>query len=186
MADAYTPLKDAVQNTGFVMDNNQYESESRPRRLSARGMFYTKRVFPAIFLGIPSVMCLVVLLFSIMNRDWSGLVALIVFGFMIGFGLLVMKKLVFDLVDEVWDEGDYLLIKNKKLEDRISLTSIINVNYLVCNPPRITLTLRQPCRFGTEITFTPLSRPSLFRPFAKPPIVQELIERVDAARRGSE
>jgi hypothetical protein len=47
------------------------------------------------------------------------------------------------------------------------------------NPPRITLTLRYPCRFGKDMTFSPLAR---LNPFSKNPIAEELIERVDAAR----
>jgi hypothetical protein len=48
------------------------------------------------------------------------------------------------------------------------------------NPPRVTLTLRQPSIFGTEVSF---SAPVRFIPFAKSPLVEDLIRRVDAARR---
>ena len=39
---------------------------------------------------------------------------------MIGFGYFVMKKLVFDLVDEVWEDGDSLVVKNRGQEGHIS------------------------------------------------------------------
>ena len=38
---------------------------------------------------------------------------------------------------------------------------------------------RRESGFGNEVTFCPLLR---FRPFAKSPIIDELIERIDAAR----
>ena len=39
---------------------------------------------------------------------------------MMAFGFFIMKKLVFDLVDEVWDDGDTLLVKNRGQEERTS------------------------------------------------------------------
>ena len=96
-------------------------------------------------------------------------------------GYVIMKKFVFDLMDEVWDAGDALIVKNKNEEIRIPLAEIMNISYsYVTNPPRATLMLRHPCRFGTEVTFSP---PISFIPFKKSPIVAELIERVDAIRK---
>ncbi len=107
---------------------------------------------------------------------------LVVPAIMAAFGYFLMKKLVFDLVDEVWDAGDTLIVKNKNQEERIPLTEIINVSYTTfTSPPRVTLTLRRPSRFGKEVTFSP---PSTFFPFSKSPIIDELIERIDAKRRG--
>ena len=63
---------------------------------------------------------------------------------MIGFGYFIMKKLVFDLVDEVWDDGDALVVKNRGQEERIALADIKNVSYSpFVNPPRVTLSLRR-------------------------------------------
>lgn len=122
---------------------------------------------------------------AIMNNAWFGVAIALAFGgVMIGMGFLVMKMLVFDLVDEVWDDGDQLVVRNGKQEERIAFANIMNVSYMPYRPDRITLTLREPCRFGNEITFSPAAHSVLFNPFAKNPIVHELIERVDAARRG--
>ena len=68
-------------------------------------------------------------------------------------------------------------------EERIALADVINVGYTqFVNPPRITLTLRHPCRFGKEVSFSPPS--SFFSPFVRNPYASELIERVEAAREG--
>lgn len=68
---------------------------------------------------------------------------------MIVIGYLVMKMLVFGLMDEVWGMGSELLIKNHGEEARIPLADIMNISFMwVTNPNIITLRLRQPCRFG--------------------------------------
>ena len=99
---------------------------------------------------------------------------------MIGFGYFIMQKLVFDLVDEVWDNSDALLVKNRGQEQRIALGEIKNVNYSpFMNPPRVTLSLRRPDVFGEQITF---SAPVRLVPFSSRPLNADLIERIDRAR----
>jgi hypothetical protein len=57
---------------------------------------------------------------------------------MAGFGYFLMKNLVFDLVDEVWDAGSELLVKNKGRQARIALAEVVNVSYSVMtNPQRV-------------------------------------------------
>ena len=63
-----------------------------------------------------------------------------------------------DLMDEVYDCGDYLLVKKRGEEDTVPLSNIINVNFSTFRRgerPRITLTLSSPGKFGTEISFAP-------------------------------
>ena len=81
----------------------------------------------------------------------------------------------------MWDDGDASVVKNAGVEDRVPLKNIMNVGFsMMTSPQRVTLTLREPGRFGKEVTFCPLLR---FALFARSPIINELIERVDAARR---
>jgi hypothetical protein len=99
---------------------------------------------------------------------------------MIGFGYFLMKKLVFDLVDEVWDDGDALVVKNGGQDERIALADIKNVNYSpIVNPPRVTLSLRRQTAFGDQITFC---APVRFIPLTSSPVITALIDRVDQAR----
>jgi hypothetical protein len=96
-------------------------------------------------------------------------------------GFFFMKKLVFDLVDEVLDGGDVLVIRNGHLEERVPLSDIMNVSYSqFTSPPRVTLFLRHPSVFGTRVTFC---APLRFIPFTTDPNIDELIERIDAQRR---
>ena len=94
-----------------------------------------------------------------------------------------MRRMVFDLADEVYDEGDALRVRYGGDEERIALADIVNVSYAgMTNPQRITLTLRNPGRFGREVTFSP-QQTFLGPLFRTNPLVTELIDRVDAARR---
>jgi hypothetical protein len=82
----------------------------------------------------------------------------------IGSGYFIMQKLVFDLVDEVWDDGDALVVKNRGQEQRIALSEIKNVNYSpFINPPRVTLSLRRPTIFGEQIILANVRAPAAAR-----------------------
>ena len=149
-------------------------------KISSRSTFFSKKVFPVIWFGF-LVFFIIIALAGMAAKSEIIAPLLIMPVFMAIFGYVIMKKLVFDLADEVWDTGDALLVKNKNEEELIPLTNIINISYSVMvNPPRVTLTLRQPCRFGKEVSFSP---PVKFVPFSKSPIIAELIERIDAKRR---
>jgi hypothetical protein len=150
------------------------------QRISSRGTFFTKRVFPVVWFGFLAAFVIGSILGKKSGNGLS-LGSFIVPVFMGIFGYFVMKKLVFDLADEVFDDGDSLVVRFGSEEERIPLSQIINISYsYMSNPSRVTLTLRTPGRFGKEVTFSP---PQRFLPFAKNPIVADLIVRTDEARR---
>jgi hypothetical protein len=152
------------------------------RRLSSKMTFFYKRVFPVFWFGFGFLLLLIAvpLFFGGAPNDPPPFLFLIVPLFMMGFGYFVMKKLVFDLVDEVWDDGETLLIKNGGREQRVELRDIKNVGYSTfINPSHVTLSVRQPTTFGEQIAFM---APVPFVPFSTSPIINELIERVDQAR----
>ena len=96
------------------------------------------------------------------------------------FGYVMMRKLVFDLVDEVLDDGDALVVRNRDQEERIALADIVNVSYSqYVNPPRVTLLLRNPSAFGPRVSFC---APVRFNPFSSNPVIDDLIQRIDAKR----
>ena len=153
------------------------------RRISSRMTFFYKRVFPVIWFGFLALF-IAVPFFSFSNAGHSAMPPLEFFigpAIMAIVGYFVLKKLVFDLVDEVWDDGASLLIRNRGDEARVNLSDIKNVSYSpFINPPRVTLSLRTPTVFGDEITF---NAPTRFMPFSPSPIIKELINRIDLARR---
>lgn len=151
------------------------------RLVSSKMTFFNKRVFPVIWFGF-LIVFIGVSLFSGAARNAASLApVLIVPALMIAFGYFIMKKLVFDLVDEVWDDGNSLVVKNRGQQQRVALSDIKNVNYSpFVNPPRVTLALRRPTVFGDQITF---GAPVTLVPFSTSPVIADLIERVDLARR---
>jgi len=151
------------------------------RLVSSRMTFFNKRVFPMVWFGFLIVFIGLSLFTGAGRNAASPLPFLIVPALMIVFGYYIMRKLVFDLADEVWDDGDSLVVKNGGQEQRIALSDIKNVSYSpFINPPRVTLLLRRPTIFGDEITF---AAPVRLVPFSKSPVITDLIERVDLARR---
>jgi hypothetical protein len=151
------------------------------QRISSKATFFHKRILPVLMLGF--VLLFMTISFGAAWRTGNGpplpfFLAPIFIGVVM---IFVFKKLVFDLVDEVWDAGDGLIVRNKGQEERIALSEIMNVNYSpFVNPPRVTLSLRSPSVFGDQISFC---APVRFVPFSTSPIIDELIKRVDAARR---
>jgi hypothetical protein len=149
-------------------------------RLSSRWTFFYKRLFPVFWFGF---IALFVLVPWITRQQMRGppLPVLIFPVVMTVFGYLLFRRLLFDLIDELWDDGDALVARNGGVEQRIPLQTIMNVGFsTMTRPERVTLRLREPGPLGQEVTFMPLSR---FMPFTRNPIIDELIERVDRARR---
>lgn len=150
------------------------------KRISSANTFFLKRVFPVLWLGILAVP--VVIALATMRGPHRAPPVILVPLLLCPVGYLLMRRLVFDLADEVYDEGDALRVRFGANTERIPLDNIINVSYAgLTNPQRITLTLRTPGRFGKEVTFSPPR--TFWAPLFRPnPLVNELIERVEAAR----
>ena len=149
------------------------------RRISSRSTFFMKRVFPLIWFGF--------LIFFVAGPLASGRASFPPVFFiaplvMVIIGYIVLKKLVWNLADEVTDLGDSLLVRRGAEEERVPISRILNVSVSAhSNPQRITLRLARPGKFGDEIAFAPVTRFSL-NPFAKSEIFEDLIVRVDRAR----
>lgn len=140
---------------------------------------FHKRIFPAIWLAIFAM----VMGSSIASGKPSAIAAagvcLAVMGVLT---VVLMKKLVWDLADEVQDHGESLLVRKDGAEERIPLANIMAASATtMVNPPRITLRLVDPSRFGREIVFAPVMRFS-FNPFATHPVAEDLTSRADLAR----
>lgn len=148
-------------------------------KISSKHVFFYKKVFPVIWFGFLAVFVGVAIIAGAFAKAPLFLLGP---GVMAVFGFVLMKKLVWDLVDEVYDCGDFLLVKNRGEEDRVPLSNVMNVSASInMNPPRVTLRLVKPGKFGSEISFSPV-RTFTLNPFKKNPMVEDLIVRVDKAR----
>ena len=150
------------------------------KRISSKWTFFYKRIFPVVMLGFLILFVTAALATQRSANPPPAALFLLVAVFMAVVGFFIFRKLIFDLVDEVWDAGDALVVRNKGQEERILLPNIVNIGYtLFVNPPRVTLWLRTPGLFGDKVSFCPWAG---YAPFAVSPIVDDLVRRVDDAR----
>ena len=152
------------------------------RRLSSTMTVFYKRIHPVIWLLF--LMLPLLALRNVPTRSgyplWPSFVPTLMI-FVIGF--VLYRKLISDLVDEVWLDGDQLLVKNRGQQARTALADVININAsTLTNPRRITVMLRTDSRFGRHVTFIPASPIGFMSAFKPDPIATDLIERVDAIR----
>jgi hypothetical protein len=96
------------------------------------------------------------------------------------FGYFLFERIAWDLADEVVDLQDALVFRKGTQEQLVKLSDIVNISYLhMHSPERVVVFSRVSGPLGKELAFKP---PTGWNPFAKNPIVKELIERVDSAR----
>ena len=144
------------------------------KKISRSTLLY-KRVFPVFWFGFLAVRRD---RFHARTNVWRAVDFWPVPCFMAVVGVVIMKKFVWDLMDEVQDGGDDLLVRRGGDEERIPLSNIMNVNItLHMNPQRINLRLVKPGRFGSEVSFSPVTRFG-FNRFAKNAVAEDLIVRV--------
>lgn len=149
------------------------------KKISSRWLFFPKKVFPVLWFGFLSFFVAQALAF---NAGPPKLFFVFVPCVMAVFGYLMLKHLVWDLADEVFDCGDHLLLRKGTVEERVSLADVTNISAsILLNPPRVTLRLDRPTKLGSEIAFSPAAPVSL-NPFRRNAIAEDLIKRVDQAR----
>ena len=148
-------------------------------KLTSKATFFHKWIFPFMWFGFLGVFICVGLFTGVSVRG-PGIMLLIVPVCMAAFGYFIMKKLVWDLIDEVYDDGTTLLFRNRGREVRVSIKDIKNISYsTMTSPPRVTLSIRYKTDFGDELSFSP---PASWIPFKKNKEIEELIGRIDKAR----
>ena len=148
-------------------------------KISSGYTAFMKKGFPVLWFGFLGVFIVAALTKSAPAQNPMFVVIPCV---MAAVGYLVMRKLIWNLADEVFDCGDFLLVRNGGDEDHLALSNIINVNSSTyTNPPVITLRLATPGKFGPEVAFSP-TRPFTLNPFKPNPVAEDLIVRVDKAR----
>jgi hypothetical protein len=149
------------------------------KKISGGSTFYYKRILPVMLFGLPVFLLYVAFSAPHGPPPLLGFLPMLV---LVPIFYLMLRKLVWDLADEVWDGGDHLVVKIGADSETVPLSNIMNVSAsTLVNPPRITLRLVNPGRFGQEISFSP-PRNSIFNPFARNPVADDLIERVHRAK----
>lgn len=155
------------------------------QRLSSPSTFFYKRVFPALWFGFLAFFILVWAKVGVTQHRGDLWAPLLMPVGMAVVGFVLFKRIIFDLVDEVWLDGETVVVKNRDATTRIPLRDVINVNAsTMTNPPRITLMLRmESAHLGKAVTFMPAGPRGVFSAFKPNPVATDLIERIDALRR---
>ena len=160
------------------------------RRLSSSYTYFYKRIFPLLWGGF--LLVVVAIQLGAIQHARTSVQPAQILPFvlmpllMAGVGFFIYRKLIHDLVDEVWLDGDYLVVKNRGEQRRVALADVMNVNAsTMTNPRRVTLMLRTESRLGRNVSFMPASPRRFMSAFQPDPIATELIERVDALRGAS-
>lgn len=154
------------------------------RRLSVGTLFF-KKVFPIFFLGSAALTVLTAFWRAASDGVESALEYMPLAGVMVV--IYVFFRLVSkELVDEVFDGGDSLIVRNNGIEERVLLSEIAQVRESIWRqgPPRVELLLRTPGALGRVIAFMPTSY-SLF-PLSRSPVFHELTARVERAHQETE
>ena len=148
------------------------------RKISTSLTFINKRVFPGLWFGFLAFFtCLAIP--AVFLRGEPILLLLVPIA-MAAIGSLVMRTFIFDLMDEVYLDGDDLVVRNRGDEERIPLAHVTNASAtMLINPERITLTLSEASKFGSKIAFSPLHR---WWQFTRHPLAKELMLRAQEAR----
>ena len=103
-------------------------------KISSDFDYLFKRIFPIIWFGILGYVFISNLLISIdKGKEHYGMMFIVTIGAILGY--IIMKKYLFNLIDEVYDEGDSLLFKNKGKEVRVNLREIKNISYSASSSP---------------------------------------------------
>ena len=125
---------------------------STMRKISSSSTFFYKRILPICWFGIVALVTCTAIPEVVAGR--APIFVLLIPVGMMAFGYFLMRALVFDLVDEVNFDGKEFVVRNAGAEERIALSNVINVDFgELTNPERITLTLREPCKFGKQDNF---------------------------------
>ena len=143
--------------------------------------FYFKVLFPTIWVG-GLLVIFGMILFGPKPEDAGPLdtiVPLMMMGFMMVVGLVSFKKLLWSCVDQVHDAGDSFVFRKGGIEQRVALIDVVNISYSVGSPSRATIRIRHAGSLGKDLSFF---LPARMNPMAKAPLLDDLIDRVDAAK----
>jgi hypothetical protein len=148
-------------------------------KIISKPLVFLRYVMPILTLVFLSISFVAV----VQNKEYErSVLTLIVPLFLLGLFYFLFKKFVWDLANEVIDNEDRLLVTKGELQIEIRLSNIMNISSsMLQNPPRLTLRLRDPCVWGSELSFSPLEPGfSLIRTRSK--IADDLILRIDKIR----
>jgi hypothetical protein len=112
-----------------------------------------RRLLPILWVGGVIMFGAIFVLIGVLQGEWIVLITAVpICMLMAWLGVIGAKYVCFNLADEVWDAGDYLIVRQTGQEHRIALQDIRRVD---CQPQCVILQLRDACPLGKSIHFVP-------------------------------
>lgn len=149
------------------------------RLISATWTGWHKQALPLMWFSVIGLITLG-LLAGVASGRTPAAALLAPVGFAVGGYAMMWWLRVFSLADEVWLDGDHIVVRDRGHEDRFPVSRIRSARAsLMSNPEHIVLTLSEPCLFGNEVVFSPPHRWLRFDPH---PLAEELNRRASEAR----
>jgi hypothetical protein len=153
------------------------------KRISSRSTAVFKKLAPVIWFGFYGIFAVIsVAQGALVNGNALSLIGLCAVG---ALGYVVMRKLVWAFVDEVFDAGEFLVVRNRGRDYEIPLTDIVAVSSsTVEDRSRICVRLMGESAagpLGTEIVFYPEAQAAGGAADAHP-VAADLSARADKAR----
>jgi hypothetical protein len=143
------------------------------RQISSKLTWYHKKGFPTLWFTAVTLGFCFSLIDFVRGRDAGGFVLIPLA--LAAVYYLALRSYVFPLMDEVWIDGDDLIVRNRGQEERLPIANVTDVkSFHRSRLKSIEIILAPPSRFGTSIRFAPPFR--LFS-FGTHPIAQELADR---------
>lgn len=124
------------------------------RKLSSDGGTAAAKTL-SLLPGVVLVFVLCATTYDYFARDGRAIAPLLVLVVLVGHVGLT-RSLVWTLMDEVCDGGDFLLVKRGATEDKLYFVDIQDAIDRSCSrPPRLVLKLRRKSKFGGSVAFVP-------------------------------
>ena len=152
------------------------------KKISSSSTFYFKRVFPVAWFGL--IMIFGIIMFFVVDNKEIIPIILMSITVLTLLEFFIIKNVLNDLADEVFDYGDYLIVKMDNFEKVIYLKDITNVGFSIAlNPPKIALRVRGGVFGKNEVCFIPRKNETFcLNLLQKNAVVEDLIERVISVR----
>jgi hypothetical protein len=145
------------------------------RLISSKSTWVNKKAFPAFWFGFLGLIALVAIPGAFRESVAAAAFVLLVLSFLTALGYMLMHEFIVPLVDEVWIDGDDLVVRNRGEEDHFPISHVVDVDdHFLTRPEYIELLVNPRTRFGLAIRFMPADR---WWPFRRHPLAQELIDR---------
>jgi len=122
------------------------------KQLTSKATFFQKRVFPVIFGCAAGLFALLISSQAIVISIFVAIPIGLIIGFL---AAIFAVHLHSEYVDEVIDDGDRILVRNRGLEESIDMREIREVSSTMMRPAGVSLHLRRDSVFGRTIKFLP-------------------------------